>query len=86
MPLTALRTSLVTFSRSTPSWNSIEVVDTPSLTTEVMCLTEPSPATASSTRRVTWVSISVGAAPDWTTVTATTGRSTSGKLLVRSLK
>ena len=62
------------------------VVDAPSLTVEVMCLTWPRPATLSSIRRVTWVSSSVGAAPDWITVTTTTGRSMSGKLLVRSLK
>ena len=31
------------------------------------------PATASSTGRVIWVSISPGAAPFWVTVTATTG-------------
>ena len=39
MPVTAFLTSLVAFSRFTPSWNPTEVVETLSLTVEVMCLT-----------------------------------------------
>ncbi len=60
------------------------VIDSPSRTVEVMCFTSPRPATASSTRRVTWVSSSDGAAPGCWTVTTTAGRSRSGVLLIRN--
>src|SRR3989338_5560307 len=79
----ALRTSLVTRSWSTPSSNSITVVEAPSTIVELVCRTWPSPAIESSIRRVTWVSSSLGAAPGRTAVTTTIGRSTSGLLLIR---
>ena len=62
-PLIALRTSLVAFSTSVDSSNSMIVTETPSVTVERMCRTPLRPAILSSIRRVTWVSISVGAAP-----------------------
>ena len=49
-----------------------------------MCLTSLRPAIASSTRRVTCVSSSDGAAPGCRMVTSTAGRSMSGVLLIRS--
>ncbi len=73
--------SLTSFSArsvGTSSRNSIEVSELPSVTVELMCLTPATPATASSTFRVTWVSSSEGAAPDWVMVTAITGTSMLG--------
>ena len=46
----------------------------PSVIVEVMCLTPCTPATESSTRFVTWVCSSDGAAPDWVIVTETIGQ------------
>ena len=54
------------------------VADVPSVIVEVMCLTPLTPAIASSTRFVTCVCNSAGAAPCWVTVTATIGTSTFG--------
>ena len=51
---------------------------------EVMCLTPLMPATASSTRLVTWFCSSDGAAPDWVTVTETIGMSMFGKRVIGS--
>jgi hypothetical protein len=78
MRVTASRTSFTARSMSLPKTNSTVVLDTPSWTLEVMCTTSPTVATEFSTMRVTWVSISAGAAPVSVTVTVTYGMSTSG--------
>ena len=79
----ALRTSLVARSVSVPSSNSIVVEETPSVIWELMWRTPDRPASESSISRVTWTSISLGAAPGLTAVTATSGKSMSGLLLIR---
>lgn len=72
----------MTFCRSSPRLNSIVVVEAPCTTEERMVLTLEMLATASSIGRVTWVSISPGAAPLWVTVTVTAGNSTLGNCLI----
>ena len=67
---------------SVPSWNSILVLETLSVTFEVMCLILPMPANAVSTRSVIWDSISVGDAPGKNTDTLTTGIFTFGMPLI----
>ena len=61
------------------------VVDMPSVTVDMMCLTPVMLATASSTSLVTWLSSSAGAAPDWTTVIETSGMSMFGKRVTGSV-
>jgi len=78
----AERMSSSAFCGSAPNWNSITVWDEPRVTVEVICLTPEMPAAASSIGRVTWVSISEGAAPFSVTDTVTTGKDTSGKRLI----
>ena len=53
----------------------------PSRAVELISSTPLIPRTAASTRWVTWVSSSDGAAPGWTTVTAAAGKLMSGLLL-----
>ena len=76
---TASLTSLTARSVGTPSSNWITVVELPSTTVELMCLTPVMPATASSTFLVTCVSSSDGAAPACVISTWTTGTSMLGK-------
>ncbi len=83
---TAERTSSNDFWVSDPISNSTTVDDSPSVTVEVTCLTPATLATAASTGRVTWVSTSLAAAPDSTTLTATTGNDTSGYSLIGSAR
>ena len=75
-------TSFTARSELIPSRNSIVVVERPSAIVDVMCLTPLMPATASSTRFVTWLCSSDGAAPDCVTVTETSGRSMFGKRVI----
>jgi hypothetical protein len=58
------------------------VTELPSVTVETTCFTPVRFATASSTRLVTCDSSSEGAAPDWVTVTDTTGTSMFGKRVI----
>ena len=58
------------------------VFDWPSVTREVISSTPLTPRTAASMRWVTWVSISVGAAPGCTTVICAAGKSISGLSLM----
>ena len=51
----------------------------------MMCLTPLTPATASSTRFVTWFCSSDGAAPDCVTVIETIGMSMFGKRVIGQL-
>src|SRR4028118_1353271 len=74
----ALRTSLVARSLSVPKTKLTTVLETPSLTVEIMLSILPKPAIASSTFFVTWASSSVGPAPGWVTVTETAGKSIFG--------
>ena len=62
----------------------MKVVEAPSVSVEVMCLTLDRPASASSTGRVTWFSSSWGAAPLSVTVTTTAGKTTLGNCLMGS--
>ena len=59
-------------------------MDTPSITVELIFFTPVMPATASSISFVTCVSSSAGAAPDWLTVTATSGTSMFGNRVIGS--
>jgi hypothetical protein len=67
-----------------PISNWITVVDTPSVTVEASCSMFGRLATEFSTRRVIWLSISVGAAPSSTTVTTTAGKLMLGNCLIGS--
>jgi hypothetical protein len=67
------------------SRNSTIVVEAPSVSVEVMCLTPVTPAMASSIFFVTCVSSSAGAAPACVTCTCTTGTSMLGKRVTASL-
>ena len=79
-----VRISSVFFCRSSPISNCIEVVETPAVTTDCRFLMPDTPATESSTTRVTWVSSSPGSAPFWVTVTAITGSWMFGYCLIAS--
>src|SRR4051794_9867107 len=83
--VTASLTSLSARSALTSSQNSIAVLDVPSVTVDWMCLTPAMPETESSILRVTCVSSSDGAAPDWVTLTETTGTSMLGNLVIGRL-
>ena len=78
MRATASFTSLTARSVGTSKLNSMAVVDAPSMIVDMMCFTPVIEAIASSTFLVTWLRSSEGAAPDWVTVTATTGTSMFG--------
>src|SRR5712691_9793653 len=60
------------------------VTEEPSVIDDEMCLTPVMLATASSTSFVTWLSSSVGAAPDCVTVMETMGTSMLGKRVTGS--
>ncbi len=82
MRATASLTSFSARSVPTSSRSSTVVVELPSVTLEVTCLTPATLATASSTLRVTWVSSSAGAAPVSVTETETIGTSTLGARVI----
>ena len=83
---TASFTSFSARSLLTSSCSSTSVVETPSATEEVKCFTPATLATASSTLRVTWVSSSAGAAPDWVIAMETMGTSTLGARVIGMLR
>ena len=84
---TASFTSLTARSVLVPSWNSMVVIEDPSVMDDLMCLIFETPATESSTLFVTWVSSSTGAAPSWVISTVTIGMSTFGnRVMPRLLK
>src|SRR4028118_474860 len=74
----AFRTSLVARSVFVPKTKLTTVLETPSLTVDIMLSILPKPAIASSTFFVTWDSSSDGPAPGWVTVTETVGTSMFG--------
>ena len=76
----ALRTSLTARSVGVPSWNCTKVVLLPSRTVLLISSTPVMPRIADSTRWVTCVSISFGAAPGCDTETIAAGKSMSGAL------
>ena len=65
-----------------PSWNWMTVVEEPWVTVEAIDCVLGRPARAFSTGRVTWFSISAGAAPARVTWTSTAGNSRLGKVLI----
>ena len=79
---TASLTSFTARSVFVPSWNSIMVLEDPSVIVDLMCLTFVTPATESSTRLVTCVSSSTGAAPDCVMSMVTIGMSMFGKRVI----
>jgi hypothetical protein len=79
-------TSLTARSVFTSSLNSISVTEEPSVSVDITCLTPVILATASSTRLLTWLSSSAGAAPDWVTVTEISGTSMFGKRVTGSFE
>ena len=81
---TAERTSSTARSIGVPiaSWTTVS--DDPSVTLESISSIPCKLRSAASTRCVTWVSSSVGAAPGWLIWTMTTGKSMSGWLLTSS--
>ena len=76
----ALRTSLTARSVGVPIWNWTKVWLLPSLTVLSISSTPLTPRIAVSTRCVTCVSISFGAAPGCATETIAAGKSMSGLL------
>ena len=66
---TASRTSFTARSTGVPIANCTKVLELPSLTVDEISSTPLMPRTAASIRWVTCVSISVGAAPGWVTIT-----------------
>ena len=80
------RTSSMTFlERLGPSWNWTTAIDEPWLTVESMDLTLERPVRAFSTGRVTWFSISAGAAPLRVTWIITAGNEMLGYCLIGRL-
>jgi len=78
----ASRTSLTPRSTGVPMANCTMVLERPSETIELISSMPLMPRTAASTRCVTCVSSSVGAAPGWLTTTCAAGKVTSGLSLI----
>ncbi len=76
----------MTFWTFWPSWNWTMVIDDPWLTVEAIDWTLESPVREFSTRRVTWFSISAGAAPLRVTWMRTPGNSMLGYSLIGRAK